>query len=76
MRSKTFGGIASPEFGNHKLYTITEFAQIIAWHKESVRRAIRQERIFAIKVGRQWRIPESTVTDVVTHGILSTGGAR
>ena len=71
-----FAEMAGPESGDHKLYTVIEFAVIVSWHKESVRRAIRQGRLVAVKLGRNWRISSQTVADVLAHGIPSTGGAR
>lgn len=58
------------------LLTIEQFAALIGWHPESVRRAIRQGRLHAIKLGRQWRIPPETLNAVRLRGIPNTGGAR
>lgn len=52
-----------------------EFARAISWHPESVRKAIRQGRIRAIKFGRFFRIPTAEVERILRDGIPSAGGA-
>lgn len=45
------------------------FAAAILWHPESVRRACRQERIHAVKVGRGWRIPRTVAEEIFKNGM-------
>lgn len=46
-----------------------ELAELIRFHPESVRRAIRQGRIRAIKTGRHWKIPQEEARRVIECGI-------
>jgi hypothetical protein len=47
------------------------FAKNIGWHTESVRRACRQGRIAAIKLGKGWRVPASVAEEITRNGIPS-----
>jgi hypothetical protein len=47
------------------------FAKNIGWHTESVRRACRQGRIAAIKLGKGWRVPASVAQEITRNGIPS-----
>jgi excisionase family DNA binding protein len=58
------------------LLTVEQVAQCIDWHPESVRRAIRQGRLHAVKLGRGWRISEETMENVRLHGIPCLGGLQ
>ena len=49
--------------------TVEEFAAQIKYHPESVRRAIRQGRIFALPFGKGWRIPAPEVARILTTGL-------
>lgn len=49
-----------------------EFASVIRWHPESVRRAIREGRIKAIRMGNGWRIPGDEVARILTNGLPVT----
>ncbi|MBI4325264.1 MAG: helix-turn-helix domain-containing protein [Chloroflexi bacterium] len=49
--------------------TTEQFAFAIGWHQESVRRAIRQNRIRALPFGRTWRIPMEEVARILSHGL-------
>lgn len=51
------------------LLTVEQVAQCIDWHPESVRRAIRQGRLHAIKLGREWRISPETMENIRLQGI-------
>lgn len=46
-----------------------ELAGLVSFHPESVRRAIRQGRIRALKFGNSWRIPSSEVARLMTQGL-------
>ena len=44
-----------------KVYTVEEFARIFKLSPEAVRNLIRQGEILAIRIGRQYRIPQDVV---------------
>ena len=46
-----------------------ELANDLRWHEESIRRAIRDGRIAAVKIGRGWRIPVSELTRIAANGL-------
>jgi excisionase family DNA binding protein len=46
-----------------------ELAGLVSFHPESVRRAIRQGRIRALKFGNSWRIPSAEVARIITQGL-------
>lgn len=49
--------------------TVEATAGKIAYHPESVRRAIRQGRIHALRFGKGWRIPANEVRRILTEGL-------
>lgn len=57
--------------GEARLYEPRAFARVISWHPESVRRAIRQKRIRAVRLGNGWRIPADEVSRIMTAGLPS-----
>jgi len=58
--------------GAPAMYTAGDFARLIKWHAESVRRAVRQGRIKAVRVGSGWRIPAEEVRRICTAGLPLT----
>ena len=44
-----------------KVYTVKEIAQILQTSRQQVRRMIQGEELDAVRVGREWRIPEESV---------------
>lgn len=50
-------------------HTVESFAATIQYHPESVRRAIRQGRIRALRFGQGWRIPQAEVNRILTQGL-------
>jgi hypothetical protein len=52
-----------------ELITTEALAAMIHWHPESVRRACRQGRIQAVKLGRGWRMPPQVTADILKNGI-------
>jgi excisionase family DNA binding protein len=57
--------------------TAEEFAEKIHYHPESVRRAIRQHRIHALRFGQGWRIPAAEVRRILETGLpYSTAQTR
>ena len=53
----------------HTLLLPSEVADALRYHIESVRRAIRQGRIKAIKAGRQWRVPRAELDRLLREGL-------
>ena len=51
------------------MLTTEAFARQLQWHPESVRRACRQGRLAAVKLGNGWRIPPDVAEHVMKHGI-------
>lgn len=51
------------------MINIETFARGIQWHPESLRRACRQGRVRAVKLGRGWRIPRAVADEIVKNGI-------
>jgi len=51
------------------LINVETFAASIQWHPESLRRACRQGRIDAVKLGRGWRISRAVADQIVKTGI-------
>lgn len=44
-------------------YTIYEVAEILKVHHTTIRRAIREDRLPAIKIGTEWRIKKEDITN-------------
>lgn len=49
--------------------TVEDFARKIHYHPESVRRAIRQGRVKALKFGQDWRITLPEVRRILENGL-------
>ncbi|HZL13173.1 MAG TPA: helix-turn-helix domain-containing protein [Verrucomicrobiae bacterium] len=54
---------------NEAALTVEELAAQIKYHPESVRRAIRQGRINALRFGAGWRIPAREAARILTTGL-------
>jgi hypothetical protein len=52
-----------------ELITTHSLGTMIHWHPESVRRACRQGRIEAVKLGRGWRLPPAATANILKNGI-------
>lgn len=50
-----------------EVYTVSEFAKIFKMTEEAVRHLIRTGEIPAIRIGRQYRIPETVVKQLFTR---------
>lgn len=48
-----------------QIYTIKEVSKILKTSRQQVRRMIRGGKLPAIKVGREWRIPEECLTGLL-----------
>lgn len=46
-----------------KVFSVAEVAEILKTTKQQVRRMIRNEELYAVKVGREWRIPREHLSD-------------
>ena len=51
------------------LYTTEAGASLLGFHNESIRRAIREGRIHAVRCGRLWRIPATEIQRIATEGL-------
>jgi len=49
--------------------TVKAAADLFFYHPESVRRAIRQGRIHAVRFGQDWRIPAPEVRRILATGL-------
>jgi excisionase family DNA binding protein len=58
----------SAEHSEQAFFTPREVAARIKFHKESVRRAIREGRIRAVSFGRFKRVPAAEVTRIEASG--------
>ena len=46
-----------------QFYTIYEVADILKVHHHTIRRAIKEGRLKAIRVGKEWRIKKEDITN-------------
>ncbi|MEW5825880.1 MAG: helix-turn-helix domain-containing protein [Candidatus Bipolaricaulota bacterium] len=53
------------------MYTVQQLAEILALHPKTVQRFLREGRIKATKIGREWRVHGDDLRDFA-HGELST----
>jgi excisionase family DNA binding protein len=51
------------------LFRTDRVATLLHWHPGSVRRAIRQGRIRAVRVGQQWRVSGEELARVQAQGL-------
>ncbi len=51
------------------MITIGEAAEILRVSESTIRRWISEKRIVAIKIGKQYRIPESVILDILSYGL-------
>lgn len=54
------------------MYTVSQVARILDLHPKTVRRFIREGRIRALKIGREWRIRKEDLREYA-HGELAGG---
>jgi len=60
-----------PTLDGLDLIPVDVYAPRIGWHPESLRRACREGRLCAVKVGREWRIPRGEAARIEAEGIRS-----
>ncbi len=53
------------------MYTVQELAEILSLHPKTVQRFIREGKIKATKIGREWRVQKEDLRDFA-HAELST----
>ncbi len=53
------------------LYTVREIADTLRVHPRTAYRLIKEGRIRGIKVGSQWRVPESSLLDYIESGLTA-----
>lgn len=51
-----------------KLYTVQEIADALRVHSRTAYRLVKEGKIKGIKVGSQWRIPESALLEYIDSG--------
>lgn len=56
-----------------KLYTIKEVSEILQIDPETVRNYIRDNKLIAYKVGREWRIKQEELITFVDRGANYNG---
>ncbi len=54
------------------LYTVREIADTLRIHSRTAYRLIQEGKIRGIKVGSQWRVPESSLLEYIESGLQST----
>jgi excisionase family DNA binding protein len=64
-------GDIQPMIDDKNIYSITEAAKLLQCHVETLRRAIRNKRLKAARVGRQYKISKSDLQEYYT---LQGGG--
>lgn len=50
------------------LYTVQEIAEALRVHSRTAYRLVKEGKIKGIKVGSQWRIPESALLEYIETG--------
>ncbi len=52
------------------LYSVEETAEKLKIHPETMRKYIRERRLAAVKIGREWRVRESDLRDFVNARVI------
>lgn len=52
-----------------KLYTIKECSDTLKIDEETIRKYIREQKMVAYKVGREWRVKEEELKKFVERGV-------
>jgi excisionase family DNA binding protein len=61
--------VVENETSEARLYDPNAVARAFQWHPESVRRAIRQGRIHALRLGNGWRVPSDELARILRDGL-------
>lgn len=56
-----------------KLYTLQEVADVLRVSRQTLYNNIRKGRLQATKVGKEYRIPEEQLRDIVKNGYTGNG---
>ena len=67
----TNNNAAQPSVNPAALYSPKVVGELIGFHEESIRRLVRDDRIEAIHVGRNVRIPGAVVLQILSQGLPS-----
>lgn len=52
-----------------KTYTVKEVAEVLAYHRGTVKEFLRKGKIKGLKVGNQWRVTEDEIKRILgLHG--------
>jgi excisionase family DNA binding protein len=54
------------------LYTVREIAETLRIHSRTAYRLIQEGKIRGIKVGSQWRVPESSLLEYIESGLQAS----
>ncbi len=79
MNLRTHCDIAGSMSDNHRtptLYTVQEVADALRVHARTAYRLITGGEIKAVKIGSQWRIPESALTEYIEEGLKRPVGKK
>ena len=59
------------------LYTVREIADTLRIHPRTAYRLIQEGKVRGIKVGSQWRVPESSLLEYIESGLrVSRSGIK
>jgi len=56
-----------------KMYTISDLSKILGVDRRSIYRYLKDGKIKAVKFGRQWRISEADLKELLDRGISVSG---
>lgn len=56
--------------GINKLLTVSEIAELFRTTRQQVRKMLRNGEIPAVKVGREWRIPQEYLEEFIEENIM------
>lgn len=52
------------------VYSVKEVADILKTTRQQVRKMIQNEELYAVRVGREWRIPGEYLKDWINESIM------
>ena len=56
--------------GMNRLLTVREIAELFQTTRQQVRKMLRNGEIPAVKVGREWRIPQEYLEEFIEENIM------
>ena len=57
-----------------KFLTSVQASQLLGINPDTMRRYLREGKVRALRLGRDWKIPESSLSDLARGGRLAKGG--